>query len=82
MHERVQRAIESLVPGEVIEMPAHGRFATPKFGAHWVRPVRVQAMPDGTLCRMGPRIAVRNCHTGRLSYIHAVTLQRIKDAAS
>lgn len=82
MNERVQRAIESLVPGEVIEMPAHGRFATPKFGAHWVRPVRVQAMPDGTVCRMGHRIAVRNCHTGRLSYIDAMTLKLVKDRAA
>lgn len=62
----VEHAIESIVPGEVIEMPAGRR-------------VQVVPMPDGTLCRMGPRIAVRNCQTGRLSYIHAVTLQRVKE---
>ena len=47
MHERVERAIAAIVPGEVIEMPAGRR-------------VQVLSMPDGTICRMGHRIAVRN----------------------
>jgi hypothetical protein len=66
MHERVERAIAAIVPGEVIEMPAGRR-------------VQVVPMPDGTICRMGHRIAVRNCQTARLSYIDAVALQRLKD---
>ena len=82
MNELMQRAIESLVPGEVIELPPRSRVAGPRFGSHWRRPVRVQAMPDGTLCRMSYRIAVRNCHTGRLSYIDAMTLQRAKNRAA
>lgn len=61
-----EHAIESIVPGEVIEMPAGRR-------------VQVVPMPDGTICRMGHRIAVRNCQTARLSYIDAVALQRLKD---
>lgn len=82
MHERVQRAIESLVPGEVVEMPPRSRVPGPTFGSHWRRPVKIQAMPDGTICRKGHRIAVRNCHTGRLSYIDAVTLSLVKAARS
>lgn len=82
MHERVERAIESLVPGEVITLPPRSRVPGPIFGSHWTRPVQVQAMPDGTLCRKGHRIAVRNCHNGRLSYIDAVTLTLARDRAA